>query len=95
MNKEKIISRFLKNFKPKEEQSWKSCYFFAHSLKKEYGIDVKLVEGISRIKKIDYWIVNFQGKDLDIHARAVGEKEDFIDKPELTWTLEEFERDNF
>ncbi len=56
---------------------------------------MKLVEGISRRKKIDYWIVNLQGTDLDIHARAIGEKEDFIDNPELTWTLEEFERDNF
>ncbi|MBC91165.1 MAG: hypothetical protein CMC67_03365 [Flavobacteriaceae bacterium] len=95
MDREKIISEFLKNFKPKEEQSWKSCYFFAYNLKKEHNIDVKLVEGISRIKKIDYWIVNLQGTDLDIHARAIGEKEDFIDNPELTWTLEEFERDNF
>ena len=49
MEREKIILGFLKNFKPKEEQSWKSCYFFAYHLKKEHNIDAKLIEGISRI----------------------------------------------
>ena len=50
---------------------------------------------LSRIKKIDYWIINFQDEDIDIHARAVGDEADFIDNPELTWSLEEFEKDNF
>ena len=95
MEREKIILGFLKNFKPKEEQSWKSCYFFAYHLKKEHDIDAKLIEGISRIKKIDYWIINFQEQDIDIHARAIGHEPDFIDNPELTWSLEEFEKDNF
>jgi hypothetical protein len=38
MERDKIISGFLKGFKPKEEQSWKSCYFFAYHLKKEHDI---------------------------------------------------------
>tara|TARA_B100001057_G_C22284816_1_gene732215 strand:- start:99 stop:386 length:288 start_codon:yes stop_codon:yes gene_type:complete len=95
MERKKLISNFLKNFKPKDEQSWKSCYFFAYYLKKNHNIDAKLIEGISRIKKIDYWVVNFDKKDEDIHAHAVGDKIDYIDNPELTWTLEEFEKDNF
>ena len=33
MNKEELIEDFLKTFKPKEEQSWKSSYFFTHYLK--------------------------------------------------------------
>ena len=33
MKKEELIEDFLKTFKPKEEQSWKSSYFFTHYLK--------------------------------------------------------------
>ena len=52
MNRDELIKDFLKNFKPKEEQSWKSCYFFTHYLKKNHNIDAEIVEGMSRIKKI-------------------------------------------
>ena len=91
----KLIDEFLLNFKPKEDQSWKSCYFFAHHLKKEHNIDAELIEGISKINKVDYWVVRFNNEDLDIHALAMGLIPDFIDKPEMTWSLEEFEKDNF
>ena len=31
-----------------------------------------LVEGMSRIKKIDYWMVSLNNENIDIHALAVG-----------------------
>jgi hypothetical protein len=95
MDRKELIDKFLLDFKPKENQSWKSCYFFVHHLKKEHNIDAHLVEGISRIGKVDYWIVKLNDIDEDIHAKAMGLTPDFIDKPELIWTLEEFEKDNF
>jgi hypothetical protein len=95
MDRKELIDKFLLDFKPKENQSWKSCYFFAYFLKKKHNIDAELIEGISRINKIDYWIVRFNEIDEDIHAKAVGIESDFIDKPEVTWSLEEFEKDNF
>jgi hypothetical protein len=95
MDRKELIDKFLLDFKPKENQSWKSCYFFAYFLKKKYNIDAELIEGISRINKIDYWIVRFNEIDEDIHAKAVGIEPDFIDKPEVIWSLEEFEKDNF
>lgn len=95
MNTNELIDDFLKDFKPKQDQSWKSCYFFAHSLKKKYDIAVQLKEGISRINKADYWVVSFDNIDEDIHAKAMGETLDFIDKPDVIWSLEEFEKDNF
>ena len=95
MDRKDLINKFLLDFKPKENQSWKSCYFFAYFLKKEHNIDAELIEGISRINKIDYWIVRFNEIDEDIHAKAVGTEPDYIDKPEVIWSLEEFEKDNF
>ena len=95
MNRDELIKDFLKNFKPKEEQSWKSCYFFTHYLKKNHNIDAEIVEGMSRIKKIDYWMVSLNKENIDIHALAVGDDPDFIDKPDMLWTLEQFEKDNF
>jgi|TARA_B100000767_G_scaffold138186_1_gene130708 hypothetical protein len=95
MDRKELIDKFLLDFKPKENQSWKSCYFFAYFLKKKHNIDAELIEGISRINKIDYWIVRFNEIDEDIHAKAVGIEPDFIDKPEVIWSLEEFEKDNF
>ena len=47
MNKEELIDDFLESFKPKEEQSWKSSYFFTHYLKKNHNIDAQLVEKAS------------------------------------------------
>ena len=95
MNKNDLIKDFLKSFKPKEEQSWKSSYFFTHYLKNSHDIDAMLVEGMSRIKKIDYWMVSLNKENIDIHALAVGDEPDFIDKPDMLWTLEQFEKDNF
>tara|TARA_B100000902_G_scaffold334559_1_gene333776 strand:+ start:417 stop:704 length:288 start_codon:yes stop_codon:yes gene_type:complete len=95
MNRKELIEDFLKTFKPKEEQAWKSCYFFAYYLKKNHDIDAKLIEGISSVNKIDHWIVRFNGKDEDIHAKAVGLTPDLIENPEIIWSLEDFERDNF
>ena len=95
MDRKELIDKFLLDFKPKENQSWKSCYFFAYFLKKKHNIDAELIEGISRINKIDYWIVRFNEIDEDIHAKAVGIEPDFIDKPEVIWSLKEFEKDNF
>ena len=95
MDRKELIDKFLLDFKPKENQSWKSCYFFAYFLKKKHNIDAELIEGISRITKIAYWIVRFNEIDEDIHAKAVGIEPDFIDKPEVIWSLEEFEKDNF
>jgi hypothetical protein len=95
MDRKDLVDKFLLDFKPKENQSWKSCYFFAYFLKKNHNIDAELIEGISRINKIDYWIVRFNEIDEDIHAKAVGIEPDFIDKPEVIWSLEEFEKDNF
>ncbi len=95
MNKNDLIKDFLKSFKPKEEQSWKSSYFFTHYLKNSHDIDAMLVEGMSRIKKIDYWMVSLNKENIDIHALAVGDDPDFIDKPDMLWTLEQFEKDNF
>jgi hypothetical protein len=95
MNKDDLIKDFLKSFKPKEEQSWKSSYFFTHYLKNSHDIDAMLVEGMSRIKKIDYWMVFFNNENIDIHALAVNDEPDFIDKPDMLWTLEQFEKDNF
>jgi O-glycosyl hydrolase len=54
-----------------------------------------LVEGMSRIKKIDYWMVSLDNENIDIHALAVDDEPDFIDKPDMLWTLEQFEKDNF
>lgn len=95
MNKDDLIKDFLKSFKPKEEQSWKSSYFFTHYLKNSHDIDAMLVEGMSRIKKIDYWMVSLNSENIDIHALAVNDEPDFIDKPDMLWTLEQFEKDNF
>ena len=95
MNKNDLIKDFLKSFKPKEEQSWKSSYFFTHYLKNSHDIDAMLVEGMSRIKKIDYWMVSLNSENIDIHALAVNDEPDFIDKPDMLWTLEQFEKDNF
>jgi|TARA_B100000768_G_scaffold177197_1_gene191022 hypothetical protein len=95
MEEQSLIDNFLLDFKPKKDQSWKSCYFFAYYLKKKHNIDAELIEGISRINKIDYWIVRFNETDEDIHAKAVGIDVDFIDKPEVVWSLEDFEKDNF
>ena len=95
MDRKELIDKFLLDFKPKENQSWKSCYFFAYFLKKKHNIDAELIEGISRINKIDYWVVRFNEIDEDIHAKAVGIEPDFIDKPEVIWSLKEFEKDNF
>ena len=50
MNRDELIKDFLKNFKPKEEQSWKSCYFFTHYLKKNHNKS-KIV------KNLDFFIV--------------------------------------
>ena len=69
--------------------------FFFTLLKKRTQIDAELLEGISKINKIDYWIVRFDGADEDIHARAVGIDPDFIEDPEMIWSLEAFEKDNF
>lgn len=95
INKDNLIKDFLKSFKPKEEQSWKSSYFFTHYLKNSHDIDAMLVEGMSRIKKIDYWMVSLDNVNIDIHALAVDDEPDFIDKPDMLWTLEQFEKDNF
>jgi|TARA_B110000305_G_scaffold241669_1_gene316874 hypothetical protein len=95
MDRHSLIDNFLLDFKPKKDQSWKSCYFFAYYLKKKHKIDAELIEGISRINKIDYWIVRFNGSDEDIHAKAVGIDADFIDNPEVVWSLKDFEKDNF
>ena len=95
MNKKELIEDFLKTFKPKEEQSWKSSYFFTHYLKNNHNIDAQLVEGMSRINKIDYWMVCLDDENIDIHAYAVNVEPDFIDKPDMLWTLEQFEKDNF
>ena len=95
MDRHSLIDNFLLDFKPKKDQSWKSCYFFAYYLKKKHKIHAELIEGISRINKIDYWIVRFNGSDEDIHAKAVGIDADFIDNPEVVWSLKDFEKDNF
>ena len=95
MDTKDLIDKFLLDFKPKKDQRWKSCYFFAYFLKKKHKIDAELVEGISRINKIDYWVVKLDGTDIDIHAKAVDISPDFIDNPELVWSLKDFEKDNF
>tara|TARA_B100000767_G_scaffold269871_1_gene292487 strand:- start:4466 stop:4753 length:288 start_codon:yes stop_codon:yes gene_type:complete len=95
MKRQGLIDEFLLEFKPKKDQSWKSCYFFAHHLKHKHNIDAQLLEGISKINKIDYWVVRFNGENEDIHAKATGRDPDFIENPEVTWSLEEFEKDNF
>ena len=95
MDNQKLIKEFLVNFKPKENQSWKSCYFFCYFLKKNHNIDAELIEGITRINKIDYWTVRLEGDDIDIHAKAVDIEPDFIDKPDMVWSLKQFEKDNF
>ena len=64
-------------------------------LKKNHNIDAQLVEGMSRVNKIDYWMVCLNGENIDIHSRAVNHEPDFIDKPDMLWNLEEFEKDNF
>jgi len=43
MDSQKLIDEFLVNFKPKENQSWKSCYFFCYFLKKNHDIDAELI----------------------------------------------------
>ena len=95
MKRQDLINEFLLEFKPKKDQSWKSCYFFSHHLNKKYKIAVQLLEGISKINKVDYWVVRFDNKDLDIHALAMGNPLDFIENPEVIWSLKEFEKDNF
>ena len=50
---------------------------------------------MSRINKIDYWTVRLNDKDIDIHAKAVNIEPDFIDKPDMIWSLKQFEKDNF
>jgi|TARA_B100000795_G_scaffold126274_1_gene94229 hypothetical protein len=95
MKRQDLIDGFLLDFKPKKDQSWKSCYFFAYYLKKKHKIDAELIEGISRINKVDYWIVRFDDLDEDIHAKAVNITPDYIDKPEMVWSLKAFEKDNF
>ncbi|MCH1539272.1 hypothetical protein N9M11_00975 [Flavobacteriaceae bacterium] len=95
MNRQDLIDEFLLEFKPKKDQSWKSCYFFSHFLKHKHSIDAELLEGISKINKIDYWVVRFDGQDEDIHAKATAATPDFIENPEVIWSLEEFEKDNF
>jgi peptide-methionine (S)-S-oxide reductase len=77
------------------DRGWKSCYFFSHYLKKNHKIDAELIEGMSRINKIDYWTVRLEGDDIDIHAKAVDIEPDFIDKPDMVWSLKQFEKDNF
>jgi hypothetical protein len=95
MTRQELIDEFLLKFKPKEDQSWKSCYFFAHHMKTKHNIDVELIEGISKLKKIDYWTVRFDGLDEDIHAKAVNLEPDIIENPDIVWSLEDFEKDNF
>ena len=95
MERQELINEFLLEFKPKKDQSWKSCYFFSHHLNKKYKIAVELLEGISKINKVDYWVVRFNNEDLDIHALAMGNPLDFIENPEVIWSLKEFEKDNF
>ena len=67
MTRQELIDGFLLNFKPKKDQAWKSCYFFSHYLKKEHNIGAELLEGISKINKIDYWIVRFDGASSRIN----------------------------
>ena len=95
MERQDLIDEFLLEFKPKKDQSWKSCYFFSQHLKKKHNIDVELLEGISKINKVDYWVVRFDTIDEDIHALAIGNAPDFIENPEVIWSLKEFEKDNF
>ena len=95
MEREELINEFLLEFKPKKDQSWKSCYFFSHHLNKKHKIAVELLEGISKINKVDYWVVRFDNEDLDIHGLAMGNPPDFIENPEVIWSLKEFEKDNF
>ena len=40
-------------------------------------------------------MVRFDKEDLDIHALATGNPPDFIENPEVIWSLKEFEKDNF
>ena len=54
MKRQDLINEFLLEFKPKKDQSWKSCYFFSHHLNKKHKIAVELLEGISKINKVDY-----------------------------------------
>ena len=68
---------------------------FTHYLKKNHKIKAELIEGITRINKIDYWTVRLDGEDIDIHAKAVNTEPDFIDKPDMIWSLKQFEKDNF
>ena len=95
MERQKLIDEFLLGFKPKKYQSWKICYFFAYYLKEKHNIDAKLIEGISKINKVDHWIVRFNDIDEDIHAKAIGITPDYIDKPEMVWGLKDFEKENF
>jgi hypothetical protein len=95
MTRQELIDGFLLDFKPKKDQAWKSCYFFSHYLKKEHNIDAELIEGISKIKKTDHWVLRFDGVDEDIHAKAVGIDSDLIEDPEMVWSLKAFEKDNF
>ena len=95
MERQELIDEFLLDFKPKPDQSWKSCYFFAHHLKKKHKIDVELLEGISKIEGVDHWVVRFNNIDEDIHAKAMGSAPDSIENPEMVWSLEAFEKDNF
>jgi hypothetical protein len=95
MTRQDIIDGFLLDFKPKKDQSSKSCYFYTHHLKHKHKIDAEMLEGISKINKIDYWVVKLDGQDIDIHAKATGTEPDSIENPDVVWSLEDFEKDNF
>ena len=94
MIRQKLIDGFLLDFKPKKDQAWKSCYFFLHYLKK-HNIVAELIDGISKINKIDYWVIIFEGVDKDIHSKALGTEPDLIEDPEMIWSLKAFEKDDF
>ena len=40
-------------------------------------------------------MVCLNNENIDIHAYAVNIEPDFIDKPDMLWSLEQFEKDNF
>jgi len=86
---------FLRTLNLSKIKAGKAVIFFSHYLKKNHEIDAELIEGMSRINKIDYWTVRLEGDDIDIHAKAVDIEPDFIDKPDMVWSLKQFEKDNF
>ena len=88
MNKKELIDDFLKDFKPKQDQSWKSCYFFTHYLKKNHKIKAELLEGMSRINKIENYLSAIfiakypkLSKALINHAKTYNECLNFIQNP--------------